>query len=197
MYSQHQEDDYIGRYLTEGKIVLPQTVVDVGAGDGLFLSNSRLFTQVNGFDALLIEPTPEQFFQLKDLYDTYPVHGFVKCVNEAVSDRKYKYSLETKGHWTVNRIVENPEGENETKLLSELLKEHKFEDVGLLSIDIEGLDIPVLRELITNSAIRPSLILIEGPHEGSLDEIKAILGEEYVYLNTFSFNHLFIHKKHV
>ena len=42
-YSQHQEDTYINSIIDGRKIDIPKLFIDLGACDGIHLSNSRLF----------------------------------------------------------------------------------------------------------------------------------------------------------
>lgn len=192
MYSQHNEDDFIVQYIHNSDMGVYPLVVDVGAGDGLFLSNSRLFIQRYGFGGILIEPTEEQFFQLKDLYEVYPPTKPVRCINSAISDSIYPYQINRQKHWTLNHIEENQGSEKKTVTLSKVIEDENVPMVGILSIDTEGMDISILKEFITNSKIRPQFILIEGPSDVARKEILSILKQDYIYLATFSFNHLFV-----
>src|SRR5690348_4118199 len=102
MYSQHKEDEWIENYLTHSKLLMHKFIVDIGAGDGIFLSNSRMLIDKYSFDALLVEPSDYQYFMLADLYRLHaPQNSVILCEQAAVAGEKYKYKIEKNGHWTI------------------------------------------------------------------------------------------------
>lgn len=63
MYSQNMEEFFILHYFSH----YVGTFLDVGANDGITLSNTRQLA-LNNWNGLLIEPSPRAFAQLSDLY---------------------------------------------------------------------------------------------------------------------------------
>lgn len=77
MYSQNNEDEFIlSRFGNE-----PKTVLEIGANDGMTLSNSLLFVE-KGWEAHLVEPNPLCYERLLDLHKNNP---FVTCYNIGIA----------------------------------------------------------------------------------------------------------------
>ena len=91
------------------------SVVDIGASDGVTLSNSRLFVE-QGFLSLLIDADIKRFTKAKQNSESFP-----NCV--------------------VSNQFATPEN------IETLLKEAHISRVGILSIDIDGLDLLILKSL--------------------------------------------------
>ena len=73
MYSQLNEEEIILDYFSEAKknrIFLSGNILDIGANDGVTLSNTRAlilkYPEIKGY---FVEPNPECFSRLKTLYD--------------------------------------------------------------------------------------------------------------------------------
>ena len=144
----------------------PRSVVDVGANDGFYGSNSFPFV-ARDWRALLIEPHPQVFAQLQKLHRS---RREVKCLNIACSGEQGTLPLflgkdpststlsndpallESRTHDTIQVAVER---------LSDVLAAENFPpDFGLLSIDAEGMDLEVLQGL-DFSHWRPRMIITE------------------------------------
>jgi FkbM family methyltransferase len=152
-------------------------VVDIGA-HGVTRSNSYDLMRHFGWRGLLVEANPRLIPSIEE--------GFagldVRVVSCAVSDREGPGVLTIGVNDDVSSLNRQAaegwgptrgEVEIEMRRLSHLLVEHQVpEDFSVLSLDIEGEDIPVLNDLIDNSAFRPRWIIIEaslGLHIHSLD----------------------------
>lgn len=149
-----------------------RTVVDVGANDGFYSSNSYPFI-ARGWPALLIEPHPAAFQKAKQLHRQ---RQQVILVNAACSDRAGELALQTyaedeggshsflgTGPGGVRDAVRSP-GEAvhvQVHRLETLLDEFKIpRDFGLLTIDTEGHDFQVLRGA-NLTRYRPRVIITE------------------------------------
>lgn len=147
----------------------PRSVVDVGANDGFYGSNSFPFV-ARGWRALLVEPHPKVFAKLQKLH-----HGKknVTCLNLACSNVKGTLPLyvgsdgEAPSNSTLSddpellkvRTTETIQVKVET--LSDVLAEQKFPaDIGVLTVDTEGMDYEALLGL-DFSRWRPRLIITE------------------------------------
>ena len=74
MYSQNSEDELIADYFG-GQV---GRLLDIGANDGVTLSNSRLLVEL-GWEADFVEPSPSAFGKLSELYrdsDQARLHNF-------------------------------------------------------------------------------------------------------------------------
>jgi FkbM family methyltransferase len=158
-----------------------RTVVDVGANDGFYSSNSYPFIS-RGWHALLIEPHPVSFRKARRLHRK---RSRVTIVNAACSDHAGDLDLQTYANddgdscsvlsgcpGMLGDAARAPGESIPVKVhrLETLLEEfHVPLEFGLLTIDTEGHDLRVLRG--TNLArYRPRVIITENNPD---DEEKA------------------------
>lgn len=182
MYSQGSEEQTLLNYVNGRKI----TCLSIGENDGMNLSNVRQLI-LNGCHATLVEPAPEAFKQLTELYlDRDDVY----CINVAVSDYigKAKFfdsgthlnrgdksllsSLnenEIKKWKPTTRFTEIEVDVVDFKTLINLSPYKKFE---LISIDTEGSDVVILKQ-INLSEIGCECICIE--YNSSHQTLKEII----------------------
>jgi FkbM family methyltransferase len=155
-----------------GRVGVERTVVDVGANDGFFSSNSYPFI-ARGWRALLIEPNPGAFGKAQRLHKK---RGHVTLVNSACSDHDGILELQTfagdddgGSHSALRLDVGSPDA-RQTPGEKVQVKVHRLEalltdfriptEFGLLTIDTEGHDLHVLRG--ANLAhFRPHVIITE------------------------------------
>ena len=94
-YSQHNEDGLLARiFHLIGKTKRP-LVVDIGAGDGVSLSNSRCLI-LGGWDGELFEADPVRFQALAQLYPEENVHCYcrlVRHIDAVLDDVPYVFDL--------------------------------------------------------------------------------------------------------
>ena len=165
---------------------VPKVVVDVGANDGFYGSNSFPFV-ARGWKAILIEPHPVVFAQLQKRFADSP---HVTCLNLACAEcsGKRPLFLGTDGESpSLSTLCTDPallsqQGRTDQSIfvpvetLADLLKAQQIpHDFGLLSIDTEGMDYEVLLGLDC-SIWRPRVIITEDyePKEASkADYLKA------------------------
>ena len=103
-----------------------RTIVDIGASDGITLSNSRLFVEL-GFQSLLVDADQHRYRALK------------------------QNSIEFSKCYVSNEYVTS---EN----VSELLNLSQIIKIGILTIDIDGLDLYILRKFIP---FDPKIVVVE------------------------------------
>lgn len=130
VYSQTGEDGIIDKILE----VIPQNdkwCVEFGAGDGLFITNTRCLIESKGFSAVLIEADRNKF---RDLQRNYSQHCNVITINRFVGFRK---------------------DDNLDQILSTIPIPYEFD---FLSIDIDGNDFHVWKAI---SKYRPKVVVIE------------------------------------
>jgi len=174
----HRDSTWHGQFSALRSLLLncpgvERTVVDVGANDGFYSSNSYPFI-ARGWRALLIEPHPAAFLKAKQLHRK---RKHVSLLNAACSEREGELELQTLAedddgsHSFLGEKAEvgvkdsaRPPGESfhvkvhrlET-LLDNFNIPHKF---GLLTIDTEGHDFAVLRGA-NLTRYRPHVIITE------------------------------------
>jgi FkbM family methyltransferase len=169
--SQASETTYLKGLIHEG---FPQSLVDVGAYDGVINSTSFAFVQSN-FRAILIEPLPQPF---KWLSKTYADHPNVTCINKACSNTTGRQSLRLGAAggtgMTATLCTDGdewfPERRNRQLIdvavdtLTNILTENDWpRDFGLLLIDSEGMDFEVLLGL-DFTRFRPRIVVTEEYH---------------------------------
>jgi FkbM family methyltransferase len=147
----------------------PRVVVDVGANNGFYGSNSFPFV-ARGWRAVLVEPHPVVFARLQKLHRGKPG---VTCLNLACSnvsgtlpmfpgtdgEAPSTSTLSTDPEMLKGRSPEPIDVRVET-LTQILAAENIPHDFGLLSVDVEGMDYEVLLGL-DFSRWRPRLIITE------------------------------------
>jgi len=142
-YAQHGEDSLIESIVGDDKIT---SFIDIGANDGVLFSNTFKFAK-NGSYGLCIEPSCLPF---KKLRLNHLIHPKVKCLNYAISDYKGNLYLQENGYENVlSRVSKTKiEGLSMVKscsLLSTIRKYSKFSMVDLISLDVEGHELEVLK----------------------------------------------------
>lgn len=73
MYSQNEEEKYILEYFSIGKNFFMHpgkmpAFLDIGANDGITLSNTRALFDTGNWNGVFVEPSPEAFKKLKENY---------------------------------------------------------------------------------------------------------------------------------
>lgn len=148
----------------------PRVMVDVGANDGFYASNSFPFV-ARGWQTLLIEPHPKVFVRLQQLHQG---KAHVRCINVACSDHEGQLplwtaldgdagtqaTLCTDDHPHFRRARSGPFIEVPVKRLSDVLEAQEIREVGVLSIDTEGMDLETLLGLDL-TRWRPRVIVTE------------------------------------
>jgi len=182
-FSQYGEQAIILDYFSNCSAYFEQYCVDAGAYDGMVGSNSRALF-LNGWRGVVIEPNPRTFARLRELYSD---RSDVTCIQTALSDRrldnvpmklaigpegtaeedKWKYAQVSTLHDAFAASYEKEFGyvyetfTINTDTLTHILQDVQApRDIGFLSIDCEGEDINLLRELDLNM-FRPRLICVE------------------------------------
>lgn len=161
----HGEFAAIKRLLPPGA---PKVVVDVGANDGFYGSNSFPFV-ARGWRAVLIEPHPDAFALLQKRFANA---ARVACLNVACAESAGKRPLHLGRDPSVSTLCTDPNllsqrgGKDKTILvpmetLADILSAKQVpRDFGVLTIDTEGMDYEVL--LGMNCPVwRPRVIITE------------------------------------
>lgn len=193
-YSQHGEDSFLDNYIKGNNLPIIHRFVDVGAGDGSFISNSRFFIEKK-WEAYLIEGQLEQCSQMLELWKN---KDMVHIINAIVAEKVYPAHLELPHHWSLSTIKRDEKftsANKLTKTLSNIFRDLKIKTCGILSIDIEGMDCVVVSEFMLHSICRPQIIIIEGNSEEERLKEKTIIEKEgYSLIQTLNVNQIFIRK---
>lgn len=170
MYSQNNEEQVILDYFKEFKGHL----LDIGANDGVTLSNSRKLLEL-GWSADLVEPAPIAFEKLKKLYSR---KRKVKTHNIAIADVSGEMTMYVSGTHLNNgdtdllstlSLKDKQKWESTTDYKEIKVKTFSWADFNngstydFINIDVEGYDLEILRQIdLTNV----KLICVE--HNGKI-----------------------------
>jgi FkbM family methyltransferase len=156
-YSQFSEDKLISEYIDQHNIEIPQFVVEIGAAHVDFNSNSRYFIESRNYQGLLIEPN-ETFYH--NLVEHYQVNPRVTIEQAVVAESKKMVKFDFKDEPTHSGISDTGD-EIMAAPLSEILHKHQLPTaIGILSVDTEGYELPIL-ESIFKDQIYPEFVMIE------------------------------------
>ncbi len=166
-YSQCGEDR-IMKHIFYALDIKNPTYLDIGAHDPCFLSNTYLFYKEGG-RGVLIEPDPYLFKRLakrkKDIRlnvgistnDEETLMDFFvmtsKTLNTFSREEAEKVEKETSSR--IEKIIRLP-----MIGINTMLRKYFADGLDLLSIDVEGLDLPIIRA-IDFSIVRPAVICVE------------------------------------
>lgn len=206
-FSQHGEDKYIENVLKGRKIALKKRIIDIGALTGLHNSNSRRFLSL-GWDGILIEPNPKSFAELKSNVSKFKkVKLYLE--NVAISDKNEKLEFfafdEEPGHSRIpnhnHKVSSKYMGMKPRTIavdsitLEELFTMYpEFTELGILDIDVEGLEEMILAELM-KTEVRPQIIIVEHQKDTNrMHDQRTLLSEEYILLNTIEVNDIWLHR---
>jgi hypothetical protein len=193
-YSQNNEEKILKNYFKEK---LNGLVVEVGAASPEQISNSRFLIKNYNWDALLIEPNPVFYKQLKEFYKNEEKVICLEClVNDVPGVHKFYYLNDGYGS-TMHELFRDKVGGNfietfiEAKTLDSIISENlKNKKIDFLSIDAEGNDPNILKSINFNIN-DVELICLEAT--SSVEEYQSILGEKYKFYDSTAGN-LFFNK---
>lgn len=187
MYSQNREEEVILDYF---KDQIGGKLLDIGANDGITLSNSRALIE-QGWRADLVEPSPKAFTKLKILYDG---NTDVDLHEIAVGEDKEVILYESSTHLnrgdigllstTVRGEMERWTKEEFTPVKVKSLPFAAFLDVSTLkqfdfiNIDAEGQDWGILQQMDL-TALGCKLLCIEWNGNKSLQQSYFIYCREH------------------
>jgi FkbM family methyltransferase len=161
-YSQNKEDIAVLNYFGKD---FKGILLDIGANDGITLSNSRLLIE-NGWDAHLIEPATIPFSKLKELYnDSQNVFVFNIAIGNENKDVDFWESGKHLSEKDSGLLSTASESETkrwkkevfekktvsmftfQTFMQMSLLLFKKSTSFDFISIDAEGLDLDILKQI--------------------------------------------------
>lgn len=176
-HSQFGQDSFVNEKYFQG--LKSGVFVDIGAHDGVSLSNSCYFEKDLGWKGICIEPNPEVFTKLTQNRKCICVQGCV--ANKSGEDQLYKISpplemlsgLKNKLdprhleriHSEVTEFGATTEIINvKCYTLNELLEKNKIEHINFLSVDTEGGEFEILSS-IDFSKYKIDVITVEDNYE--------------------------------
>ncbi|MDJ0599796.1 MAG: FkbM family methyltransferase [Crocosphaera sp.] len=208
-YAQLQEDVVVE--LIVGNV---RKFIDIGAYDGIRSSNTFLFA-LKGASGICFEPCYSNFSQLKQLY---LLNRKVKCIPEGISDREQTLTLKSFGPFSSieetkniehREIIKTKHKVDLSKASQEEISVHSldywlnqyqdFWEIDLMSIDVEGHELAVLKG-IDFSRFKTQCFVIENnqKHRNKINSILQEAGYSAVLknsINTFWINNEIINQE--
>jgi FkbM family methyltransferase len=173
--------------------------VEAGANDGVAQSNTMLLARSRGWRGLLIEPVPELADRCRlQRPDSTVVQAALVAPDHRAATIAMRYAnlmslvpgaqgsaaadAEHVARGEQLQGVTSYELEVPARTLSAILDTHAVRHVGLLSLDLEGYEVPALRGLDL-ARHRPGFILVEAWDRAG---VEALIGERYELLAELS-----------
>lgn len=177
-YSQCGEDIIIGRLLKMLNISKP-FYIDIGANDPVIYSNTYSFYE-KGAHGILVEPNPALSKKIKNkrpkdivlevgvgvkkgaltyfMFDNHSLNTFSPEEASGAEKKGYKVTKKT---------------EIAIKTFGEIIAENDVKNIDLLSLDVEGLDLEILKSVDFKSC-RPKIICVETQSFGTSENKKVV-----------------------
>jgi FkbM family methyltransferase len=202
-FSQCKEDYFLSNLMSKFGEKVSKVVVEIGAGHPIDLSNSRRFI-LDGYRALLIEGNRQLFESLSDEYQDCDVVDLVNCV--VTGDGRDVDFHVSKIHWALSGIGGVSQAERHsasdiqvetisTTRPSEIIKNWTFVEhqIGILSIDIEGLEDEIVDDILSNTSYRPTFIVIEALSDSERKKQELLLEDHnYTFVKNLKLSNVWI-----
>jgi len=203
-YSQHSQDRFVDNFLLHGR--RDGVFVDVGAYDGVALSNTYYFEKELGWSGICIEPNPVAFESLSQNRKCLSLNCGVGGQEELLEFLKLPGDLDLGSgfirHFDDSSIYKDPAfiarvtsdgGEVinvPVRRFNDLLKSNQITRIDYLSIDTEGADFEILSSIdfntfdiqvigVENSCFGDRIISLLSKRGY---ELRAVLGADEIYL---------------
>jgi len=194
-YNPDREDPSEGRvssriltYIENNNIKVPELIMDIGANNGKYFSNSLFFIN-KGWKAILIEPLHIQVLDLYKLYhdklDKVQIWPF--AVGDVDKDAVlYGHKNDGNGYKTANQGASLISMPHPVKWMvrcisgGTLSKMIDFDQVGILSIDAQGFDYRILKSIFEATTQRPPIIITEVWQADEAEKMKLLKDNNYI-----------------
>lgn len=201
--SQYQQDAILNQLYFKDK--QNGVFVDIGAHDGKTLSNTYFFEKGLKWKGICIEPLPKVFQQLKANRDCILVEG---CAWKEDTTKTFRmiegYSemlsglVDTYPQQHIDRIntetANNPQVVKDIEVqcydINKLLASNNLLNIDLLSIDIEGGELEVLKQ-IDYDTVNIDVLLVENNYED--ETLRSFLQSKgYIYTYRIAIDDVFV-----
>lgn len=182
------ETEWLLEYIHNNKLDLHKMFIDVGCGDGVHQSNSSVFIK-QGWDAILIDALRFNVTRCSELYKNYKN---VTCIKATVSDKREDVLFkEDMRHWSLSKIDTEEGVATKSMRLSDILKLYAVTEIGICSIDIEGHETNVLKDLLHNK-VYPQILIVEGNTLEVMQDHRNLLSPYYKCIGGIFPNQFFL-----
>ena len=205
--SQHKQDQFIINYFKGKK---NGVFVDIGAHDGITLSNTWVLEKEFNWTGICVEPMPHQYKALTDcrncityncaIYDTNGIENFTMLEYDGYPDMlsgiSKDMSIVHMGHvisegsrmGAKQKIIKV-----QTRILNEILEENNIYEIDFLSVDVEGAELKVLNG-INYDKFHVKVIIYE--NEEGTDFVREFLkAKDFSFYKRLGIDDVFINNK--
>ncbi len=187
-YSQYAQDFLLNEVLFKGK--RNGIFLDIGAHDGVTLSNSCFFEKEMGWSGICVEPIPEVFARLQQnriatlvnacITDTDGDIAFTRITGYPEMLSGITKNQDQKHLDRINREIAEKGGSVKQILvagisLRSLFMQHQVTHIDFVSIDTEGNELPII-ESFPFDLVQPKIFLVENNNKDNA--VKNLLAKQ-------------------
>ncbi|MBK7853851.1 MAG: FkbM family methyltransferase [Bacteroidetes bacterium] len=208
-YSQCGEDMMID-FILEALFIKNPTYLDVGCNDPLYLNNTYFFYKYKNGKGILVEPNPHLVNKIKSKRQNDFLLNAGIGLGEVTEANYYMmdwHEFNTFSETVAKETQEHYKGQNNLKqvikvkliTINEILETHFKTPPDILSIDVEGLDLEILKTL-NFEKFRPKIICTETKVAGNINQnpIVSFLSEKgYAMFCKTPINGIFVDEKQI
>ncbi len=205
--SQHHQDEFIINYFKQKK---NGVFVDIGAHDGITLSNTYVLEKEYGWTGICVEPMDHEYKKLAEcrtsknyhcaIYDTNGIEKFTMLEYDGYPDMlsgiAKDMSIVHMGHvlsegnrmGAKRKIIEVP-----TRILNEILEENKIYDIDFLSVDVEGAELKILKSIDFNKFYFKVIVYENGEADQPIRDF--MKGKGYIFYKRLGIDDAWVNPK--
>lgn len=205
-YAQQGEDVILWDILVNVLKLYPTSYLDVGAFHPVISNNTYLFYEQN-CKGVLVEPNPDLWDTLtkarprdvlvrggigidgKDSEADYYVIAGSGQLNTFSKEAADRYAARGDGKYSIQKVLRLPLVD-----INRVMREHWSGPPHLLSVDTEGLELPILRS-VDWKRYRPAVVCVETGHEASPAIFKLMTGLGYDVRGATFVNTIFVDRR--
>ena len=210
-FSQEKQDEFLYRYFFKN-YTKPGFFIELGALDGVKISNSLFFEKSLGWNGVCIEPLEEYFVNLlknrkchkfqEVIYDVEKEVSFISIVGNSCGLSGIKETYDNRHVNRINREVSSHkknglksivlDEKKKARTLDSILVEVGVKEIDFLSLDTEGSELNVLKSINWEDT-NIKVLCVENNY-GDENLHKYILEKNYTFLHRLSSDYIYYRK---
>lgn len=205
--SQYKQDQIVFEKFFNDNNQTGRFFVDIGAYDGVHISNSYFFEKILGWKGICVEPIKEIFDKLVENRSSINLNCCISTTGGKVDFlRNFGYTEMLSGITDLYdpRHMQRIDKENndtnsyshvfsiDSRPLSNILDEYKISYIDYLSVDVEGAELEVIKSIDFNK-VKIGVMIIESNFPDTDNEITELLKKNgYVLADRIAGDNLFV-----